>query len=290
MGFIDTMRGEGFAVETVCAVLRQQGVQVAARTYRSWRTPDRQVAARTVTDALVLDALHDLRTDAQGNPAPESLYGRRKMTALLRRNGIRVAHCTVDRLMRQAGMNGVRRGRAPRTTITSKDGVRAGDLLNRDFSAPAPNRVWVADFTYVRTWAGFVYVAFVVDVFAQRIVGWHAMTTKPAELVLVPLRMAAWSRGQQGHPIIRDNLIAHSDAGSQYTALRYTEHLALEGITASIGTVGDAYDNSLMETIIGLYKTEAIRQGPFHRGPLTNLSDVEFTTMAWVDWFNHRRL
>lgn len=116
--------------------------------------------------------------------------------------------------------------------------MRAGDLLNRDFSASAPNRVWVTDFTYVRTWAGFVYVAFVVDVFAQRIVGWHAMTTKPAELVLVPLRMAAWSRGQQGHPIIRDNLIAHSDAGSQYTALRYTEHLALEGIAASIGPSG----------------------------------------------------
>ena len=164
MGFIDTMRGEGFAVETVCAVLREQGVQVAARTYRSWRTPDRQVAERTVTDA-------------QGNPTPESLYGRRKMTALLRRKGITVAHCTVDRLMRQAGMNGVRRGRAPRTTIAAKDGVRAGDLLNRDFSAPAPNRVWVTDFTYVRTWAGFVYVAFVVDVFAQRFVGWHAMTT-----------------------------------------------------------------------------------------------------------------
>lgn len=121
MGFIDTMRGEGFVVETVCAVLRQQGVQVAAGTYRSWRAPDRQVAARTLTDALVLDALRDLRSDAQGNPAPESLDGQRKMTALLRRNGITFAHCTVDRLMCQVGMNGVRRGRVPRTTIVSKD-------------------------------------------------------------------------------------------------------------------------------------------------------------------------
>jgi transposase InsO family protein len=290
MGFIDTMRGEGFAVETICAVLREQGVVVAARTYRAWKAPNRVLAARTVTDAIVVDTMRGLRTDAQGKATPESLYGRRKMTALLRRGGLGVAHCTVDRLMREQKMFGVRRGRAHRTTIPSKDGVRAGDLLDRDFTAVAPNRVWVADFTYVRTWAGFAYVAFVVDVFAQRIVGWHAMTTKPAELVLIPLRMAAWSRGQQGHPITRGELISHSDAGSQYTALRYTEHLALEGIAASIGTVGDAYDNALMESIIGLFKTEAIRPGPFHTGPLKNLADVEFTTMAWVDWFNHRRL
>jgi len=290
MGFIDTMRGEGFAVETICAVLRQQGVAVAARTYRAWRSPTRVLAARTLTDAVVVDTMRGLRTDAEGKATPESLYGRRKMTALLRRRGLPVAHCTVDRLMREQEMFGVRRGRAHRTTIPGKDGVRAGDLLNRDFSAPAPNRVWVADFTYVRTWAGFVYVAFVVDVFAQRIVGWHAMTTKPADLVLIPLRMAAWSRGQQGHPITRGDLIHHSDAGSQYTAIRFTERLTLEGIDASIGTVGDAYDNALMESIIGLFKTEAIRPGPFHTGPLKNISDVEFTTMAWVDWFNHRRL
>lgn len=290
MGFIDAMRGEGFAVETICAVLRGQGVPVAARTYRAWKTPGRVLAARTVSDAIIVDAMIQARAGADGRPTPESLYGRRKMTALLRRSGLRVAACTVDRLMRAQGMNGVRRGRSHRTTIPGKDGVRAGDLLNRDFTASAPNRVWIADFTYVRTWAGFVYVAFVVDVFAQRIVGWHAMTTKPAELVLIPLRMAAWSRGQQGHPITRGDLIAHSDAGSQYTALRYTEHLSLEGIAASIGTVGDAYDNSLMETIIGLFKTEAIRPGPFHHGPLKNIGDVEFTTMAWVDWFNHRRL
>jgi len=214
MGFIDTMRGEGFAVETICAALREQGVAVAARTYRAWKSPTRVLAARTLTDAVVVDTMRGLRTDAEGKATPESLYGRRKMTALLRRGGLAVAHCTVDRLMRDQAMNGVRRGRAHRTTILGKDGVRAGDLLGRDFSALAPNRVWVADFTYVRTWAGFVYVAFVVDVFAQRIVGWHAMTTKPADLVLIPLRMAAWSRGQQGHPITRGDLIHHSDAGS----------------------------------------------------------------------------
>lgn len=290
MGFIDTMRGEGFAVETICAVLREQGVQVAARTYRAWASPSRQVAARTVTDAVVVDTIRSVRVDAQGRPTPESLYGRRKMTALLRRRGLAVAHCTVDRLMGEHGWCGARRGRAHRTTIPGKDGVRAGDLLNRDFRAEAPNRVWVADFTYVRTWAGFVYVAFVVDVFAQRIVGWHAMTSKPTELVMVPLRMAAWARDQHGHPIVRGELTAHSDAGSQYTALRYTEHLAMEGIAASIGTVGDAYDNCLMESIIGLFKTECIRPGPFYDGPLKTITDVEMATMAWVDWWNHRRL
>ncbi len=290
MGFIDTMRGEGFAVEAICTVLREQGVRVAARTYRSWSSPARQVAARTVFDAVVVETIRALRVDEQGRPTPESLYGRRKMTALLRRRGLNVAHCTVDRLMGEHGWNGVRRGRAHRTTIPGKDGTRAGDLLGRDFHAEAPNRVWVTDFTYVRTWAGFSYVAFVVDVFSQMIVGWHAMTTRPTDLVLVPLRMACWAREQQRHPIIAGELTAHSDAGSQYVSVRYTEHLALEGIAASIGTVGDAYDNALMESIIGLFKTECIRPGPFHDGPLKTLTDVELATMAWVDWWNHRRL
>ena len=288
MGFIDLMRARGFAVESVCHVLGDQGVQVAARTYRAWKR--RPVAARTVSDAVVVDALRDARQTADGRPTPESLYGRRKMTALLRRRGLDVASCTVDRLMRQQGMSGVRRGKTPRTTTTGKHGTRAADLLNRDFTAPAPNRKWVADFTYVRTWSGMVYLAFVVDVYAQRIVGWHAMRTRPAELVLIPLRMAAWARGQAGHPVIRGELICHSDAGSQYCAIRFTEHLALEGITPSVGSVGDALDNALMETIIGLYKTECVRPGPFHTGPFKTLSEVEYATMAWVDWYNHRRL
>lgn len=288
MGFIDQMRARGFAVESVCAVLREQGVQVAARTYRSWS--GLSPAARAVSDAVVVDAIRSLRVDEHGRPAPESLYGRRKTTALLRRRGLVVAHCTVDRLMREHGWNGLRRGRAHRTTIPAKDGVRAGDLLNRDFRADAPNRVWVADFTYVRTWVGFVYVAFVVDVFAQKIVGWHAMSTRPTDLVLIPLRMACWARDQQEHPIVAGQLTAHSDAGAQYVSVRYTEHLALQGIAASIGTVGDAYDNCLMESIIGLFKNECIKAGPFHDGPLKNLTDVEMATMAWVDWWNHRRL
>lgn len=290
MGFIDTMRAQGFAVGSVCQVLCEQGVQVAARTYRAWKAPGRQVAARTISDAVVADALLRARTSPDGRPTPESLYGRRKMTALLRRGGLAVAHCTVDRLMRELGMQGVRRGKVPRTTVPGKGGVRAADLLDRDFTAPAPNRVWIADFTYVRTWAAMSYVAFVVDVYAQRIVGWHAMATRPADLVLIPLRMAAWARGQQGHPVIRGELVHHSDAGSQYLAIRFTEHLQLEGIAASIGSVGDALDNGLMESIIGLYKTECVRPGPFHTGPFKTLSEVEFATMAWVDWYNHRRL
>jgi transposase InsO family protein len=290
MAFIDQLRARGFAVGSICQVLGNQGVQVAARTYRSWKAPGRQVAARTVGDAVVSNALLDARVGPDGRPTPESLYGRRKMTALLRRRGLAVAHCTVDRLMGELGMQGVRRGKTPRTTIPGKDSTRAGDLLDRDFTAPAPNRVWIADFTYVRAWTGMGYVAFVVDVYAQRIVGWHAMSTRPAELVLLPLRMAAWARGQQGHPIVRGELVHHSDAGSQYLAIRFTEHLQLEGITPSVGSVGDAYDNALMESIIGLYKTECVRPGPFHTGPFKTLSEVEFATMAWVDWYNHRRL
>lgn len=282
-GFIDQMRAEGYAVESICAVLREQGVPVAARTYRSWKQPGRQPAARTVSDAVVMDAL--LATVG----TPEGLYGRRKMTAYLRRCGLAVAHCTVDRLMRSLGLAGVVRGRRVRTTIPAKDGTRAADLLNRNFTAAAPNTVWVADFTYVRTWAGFVYVAFIVDVFAQRIVSWNAATTRTTDLVLTCLRMGRWDRTRQGL-VLPDGLIHHHDAGSQYTALRFTEHLALEGMAPSIGSVGDAYDNCLMESIIGLYKTECIRPGPFVKGPLKTVSDVEYATMAWVDWYNTRRL
>jgi putative transposase len=276
------MRAKGFAVESVCEILREQGCQIAARTYRAAKLPGTP-APRTVSDALVLNALKATAG------RPESLYGRRKMTAHLRRQGLSVAACTVDRLMRQEGMNGVVRGRSARTTIPGKDGRRAGDLLNRDFHAATPNRVWVADFTYVPTWAGFVYVAFAVDVFAQAIVGWHAMTSKHTDLVLTCLRTATWRRSHEGHRIDR-GLIHHSDAGSQYTSVRFTDHLAADGFAPSIGTVGDAYDNALMETIIGLYKTEAIGTGLFHDKPLRTLADVEHTTLGWVEWYNTRRL
>jgi putative transposase len=283
MAFIDDMRSAGHAVESTCRVLREQGCRVAARTYRAWRA-GRGPSARSRTDATVMDALLAV------GETPEGLYGRRKMTHHLRRNGHHVAFCTVDRLMRELGMNGVRRRKGIRTTTPAKHGNRAKDLLNRDFTAPAPNTRWVADFTYCRTWAGFVYVAFVVDCFAQRIVGWHAATDKRTDLVLIPLRVAQWERQRQGHPVMPGELVHHSDAGSQYTSIRFTEHLALEEIAPSIGTVGDAYDNALMESIIGLFKTECITTTVFHDGPYKTLTDIEYATAGWVDWYNHRRL
>jgi putative transposase len=284
MAFIDDMRSRGHAVESTCRVLTEHGCQVAARTYRAWRQTHRPIAARTVSDAVLMDAL----ITVQGTP--EGLYGRRKMTHWLRRQGHQVAFCTTDRLMRDLGMNGVRRGKGVRTTVAANNGQRADDLLERDFTAPAPNQRWVADFTYCRTWAGFVYVAFVVDVYAQRIVGWHAATDKRIDLVLTPLRIALWDRDRHGTPVEPGQLLHHSDAGSQYTSIRFTEHLELAQIAPSIGTVGDAYDNALMESIIGLFKTEAIATTAFHDGHYRTLADIEYVAAGWIDWYNHRRL
>ena len=296
LGFIDTMRAEGHAVESICRVPREQGHQIAARTYRSQRHG--VIAARTVTDAQVQSAVRDaawttieINGRARRVLSPEGLYGRRKITALIRRTTIPGAsRGAVDRAMRALGLSGTRRDKGIRTTIPAKDGIRAGDLLNRDFTAPRPDRTWVMDFTYCRTWAGWVYVAFIVDVYSQRIVAWHAQTSKHVELVMIPLRMALWERGRQGHPIQPQQLRAHSDAGSQYVSLAYTDKLALDGIAPSIGSVGDAYDNALMETINGLYKAECIRTTVFHDGPYKTIADVEFATVGWVDWYNTRRL
>ena len=296
LGFIDTMRAEGHAVESICRVLREQGHQIAARTYRSQRHG--VIAARTVTDAQVQSTVRDaawttieINGRARRVLSPEGLYGRRKMTALIRRTTIPGAsRGAVDRAMRALGLSGIRRDKGIRTTIPAKDGIRAGDLLNRDFTAPRPDHTWVMDFTYCRTWAGWVYVAFIVDVYSQRIVAWHAQTSKHVELVMIPLRMALWERGRQGHPIQPQQLRAHSDAGSQYVSLAYTDKLALDGIAPSIGSVGDAYDNALMETINGLYKAECIRTTVFHDGPYKTIADVEFATAGWVDWYNTRRL
>ena len=292
MGFIDQMRAEGFAVESVCRVLCEQGCKIAARTWRGWRAG--QVSARTITDAIVVDVIRDLAwiTDAHGRRrlAPEGLYGRRKMTALVKRHLPWATPGAVDRAMRLLGLSGVRRDNRTRTTIPAKDNNRAADLLNRDFTATSPNQVWVADFTYVRTWSGFVYVAFIVDVFAQRILAWHAATTMTTSLVVTALRMALWQRDHEHHPVTAGDLICHSDAGSQYTSIHYTENLELAGIAPSIGTVADAYDNALMETINGLYKTEAIRTTVFCDGPFKTIADIEYATAKWVDWYNTRRL
>ncbi len=216
---------------------------------------------------------------------PEEMYGRRKMTRFLRRRGHDVAFCTVDRIMRELGMNRVVRGRKLRTTIPAKDGVRAGDKLNRVFTAAAPNLVWVADFTYVSTWTGWAYVAFVFDAYSRAIVGWTTAATKTTSLVSKALNMAVWRRDHYGHPI-EPGLIHHSDAGSQYTSVKFTESLALQGLSASIGSVGDAYDNALAESIIGLFKTEVVNR----HGPFKTPTKVEFALMEWCDWYNNARL
>lgn len=289
------MRSQGHAVETVCRVLRELGCPAVARTYRAWRSAHRRVAARTISDAVVLDAVRSSAwcTDEAGvrRLTPEGLYGRRKMTALLRRTSVPDASPgAVDRAMRALALSGVRRDKHPRTTIPAKDGIRARDLPNRDFTAPAPNRVWVTDYTYVRTWAGWVHVAFIVDRFSQKIVSWHASTSQQTDLVMVPLRIASWQRDRDGHPLVPGELIHHPDAGPQHTSLRLSEHLALEGIRPSIGTVGDAYDNRLLETSDGLGKAECVHTTVFHAGPYTTITDVQFATAARGEWYNNRRL
>ncbi|PWI20218.1 IS3 family transposase [Streptomyces sp. Act143] len=298
VAFVDQMRAVGHAVESILIALNQAGLKIAARTLRAWCAPTgpgNRPAARTVSDALVEDAIRQLAftTNAAGARvlAPEGLYGRRKMLALIRRTLLPDAGFgAVDRAMHSLGLSGVVRGRRPRTTIPNPADARAADLLDRDFTAPAPDRKWITDFTYVRTYQCFTYVAFIVDCFSQKIVSWHASVKRDVELVDVPLRMALWRRSHEGTPIERGQLIHHSDAGSQYTSVRFTEHLHIEGIRPSIGSVGDAYDNALMETINGLYKAECIRTKVFHDGPYRTVADVEYATAAWVEWYNNRRL
>jgi transposase InsO family protein len=288
--FIDEQRAAGRGVESICAVLREQGVQVAPRTYRAWQT--NPPAARAVSDAVIIDKLRGLRTgSATGGPLPETLYGRRKMTAWLQRSGFGgVSKHTVDRLMRAEGMRGLVRGGKTRTTIAAKDGVRAGDLLNRDFRTSAPDRAWVTDFTYVSTWSGFAYVAFAIDLYSRAVVGWSTAATKDVAFVEACLSMALWRRDHAGRPV-PEGMIHHSDAGSQYTSIRFTETLALQGLSASIGSVGDAYDNAAAESFMGLFKNEAIATGsPFRTGPLRTLADVEAVTINYVDWYNNHRL
>jgi len=211
------------------------------------------------------------------------VYGADKVWAQMKRDGTLVARCTVERLMRRLGLRGVVRGTTTvRTTISDDLGIRPLDSVARQFRAPAPNHLWVADLTYVKTHSGWVYVAFVVDVYSRFVVGWQASRSLRTDLALDALEMALWVR-RTGH---LDRLIHHSDRGVQYLAIRYTERLAEAGAVASVGSRGDSYDNALAESFNGLYKTELIR----HRGPWQGLDDVEYATLEYVDWFNHHRL
>jgi putative transposase len=271
--FIDEHRAS-FGVEPICRVLA-----VAPSTYYAVKARQARPSGRARRDAELLMQIRRVHGQTNG------LYGARKVWWQLQREGVPVARCTVERLMRQHGLQGVVRGKRWRTTIADKDAGRPVDLVDRDFTATAPNRLWVADFTYVMTFSGVVYVAFVIDAYSRRIVGWKADRTMKTSLVLDTLEMALWTRQRQGLPV-GAGMICHHDAGSQYTSFAFTRRLVDAGVDASIGSVGDAYDNALAETTIGLYKTEKIRR----EGPWRTLSEVELATLEWVDWFNTSRL
>jgi putative transposase len=278
-----------FGVAPICTALTAHGCQIAPRTYYAWAR--RAPSKRALWDTTITQLLAGYyEPDEHGRRPPESLYGSLKMWAHLQRQGVEVARCTVERLMRANGWHGATRAKKVRTTIPDPAATRAPDLVNRQFAVEAPNRLLVADFTYVRTLAGFCYTAFVIDAFAGLIVGWECSTSKHTAFVERAIAQAATFRARQGNPL-QNKVIHHSDAGSQYTSVHFTETLHLHGLSPSIGTVGDAYDNALAETTIGLYKTECIRDdSPFRRGPLTGLSNVEAITADWVHWYNTSRL
>jgi putative transposase len=275
--FIDENKACFGGVEPICRVLTQHGCQIAPSGY--WAARARPPSRRQVRDEALLADIRRIHAANYG------VYGARKIWHELQREGTTVARCTVERLMRQAGLGGVLRGRKVRTTVADAGHERAGDRVNRNFTADGPNRTWVADFTYVATWSGIVYVAFVVDVYSRAIVGWNAATNKRTPLVLGALDMGLWRRDRAGHAA-GPGLVHHSDAGSQYTSFRFTTHLLDAGLDASIGTIGDALDNALMESTIGLYKTELIKP----RGPWRSIADVELATAEWINWYNAKRL
>ncbi len=267
IAYIDAFK-ERFGVEPICEQL-----PIAPSTY--YAAKSRPPSARAVRDEGLKPQIQSVHRDNFG------VYGARKVWLQLGREGIPVARCTVERLMGPLGLKGVRRGAFKVTTTSDAIALRPADLVERNFRASRPNQLWVADITYVATWNGFVFVAFVTDAFSRRIVGWRVSCSLRSDLALDALEMALWARGKHA-----DGLVHHSDRGSQYLSIRYTERLAEAGAVASVGSKGDSYDNALAETIIGLYKTEVIRR----KGPWKNIDDVEFATLEWVDWFNNRRL
>lgn len=269
--------GLRWGVESICTVLSEHGCAIAPSTY--YEHLARKPSARDRRDeqlAAEITRVHE---------AHFGVYGARKVWLQLNREGISVARCTVERLMRELGLAGVVRGKVKRTTISDPAASRAADLVQRRFNPPTPNVLWVADFTYVSTWSGWVYVAFVIDAYARRILGWRTSTSMTTGLVLDAIEQAIWTRNRYGTTDLT-GLVQHTDAGSQYTSITYTERLAAADIDASIGTVGDSYDNALAETINGLYKTELIKT----RKPWRTVEEVELATAEWVDWYNHRRL
>ena len=252
-------------------------MQIAPSTY--YDHTDRQPSRRQVRD-------ESLKADIERvHAANYGVYGARKVWLALNREGIKVARCTVERLMAELGLSGAIRGKPRRTTISDPAAARPADLVQRQFAPPAPNRLWVADLTYVSTWSGFAYVAFVVDAYARRILGWRVAATMTTAMVLDGIEQAIWTRQQGGVMDLKD-VVHHTDRGSQYTSIRFSERLAEAGIQPSVGAVGSSYDNALAETINGLYKTELIKP----RKPWRTIEEVELATAEWVDWFNRRRV
>jgi putative transposase len=267
IAYIDANRDQ-FGVEPICQLL-----PIAPSTYHAAKR--RPPSARARRDEELKAEITRVHAEHFG------VYGARKVWRQLHREGIAVARCTVERLMGGLHLEGVRRGKAHKTTTPDVTEPRPADLVDRDFSAQRPNQLWVADLTYVATWSGFVYVALVIDAFSRFIVGWQASRSLRTDLALDALEMAIWRRQAQ-----LEGLVHHSDRGSQYLSVRYTQRLADAGAVISVGSRGDSFDNALAETIIGLYKTELIRR----RGPWKGIDQVEYATLEWVDWFNHRRL
>jgi putative transposase len=269
--------GLRWGVEPICRVLSEHGCPIAPSTY--YVALARRPSVRQRRDEALKVEIARVHGDNFG------VYGARKVWLQLNREGISVARCTVERLMGELGLVGARRGRRIRTTAPDATAPRPKDLLERNFDPPAPNRTWVADFTYVPTWSGMVYVAFVLDAYSRRILGWRAATSMKTALVLDALEQAVWTRRRDGVGDL-SGLIHHNDAGSQYTSIAFSERLAEVGIDPSVGSVGDAFDNALAESVIGLFKTELIKPG----GPWRTVEQVEIATLEYVDWFNHRRL
>ena len=261
-----------FGVEPICKEL-----PIAPSTYYELKARERDPARLPARQKRDAELCPQIQRVWQENFC---VYGARKTWKQLNRESIGAAHCTVRRLMRKLGLRGARRGKAFKTTIPDENAQRLPDLVKRQFVAMRPNQLWVADFTYVATWSGFVFVAFVIDVFSRMIVGWRVSTSLKADFVLDALEQAVHARSDT------DGLIHHSDKGTQYLSIRYSERLAECGIQASVGTTGDSYDNALAESINGLYKAEVI----WRSGPWRSVEAVEFATLAWVDWFNNRRL
>lgn len=272
IALIDDHRA-AYGVEPICRVLR-----IAPSTYHAHvarRADPAKASPRARRDLALMERIQRVHAANFG------VYGARKVWRQLGREGTAVARCTVERLMRRMDLRGVVRGKETRTTVPDEATPCPADKVNRRFRASQPNVLWVSDFTYVATWQGFVYVAFVIDVFARRIVGWRVSRTARAGFVLDALEQALHDRRPA-----KGGLIHHSDRGGQYVSIRYTERLLGAGIEPSVGSVGDSYDNALAETVIGLFKTEVIRR----RGPWRSLEAVEYATLDWVDWYNNRRL